>query len=116
MATADERLPRSRALRDVAKARNGVLDEPAWFTYTTAGDRIVCSDSLAALLGRHPQELGASREVLSRFVHRDDHGKALGAITRTWTAREPVRTTVRLIRADGGWFDVDCHLEPMIGT
>lgn len=88
---------------------------PAWFSYTAAGDRITWSGSLAAMLGRPPSEDVVSRKILARYVHRDDHAKALGAITRTWTGREPVRITARLMRTDGGWFDVDCHLEPIFG-
>lgn len=90
-------------------------DDEAWFTYTADGDRIIWSEGLAALLGRPPKGDELSRQLLARHVHRDDHAKALGSITRAWTAREPVRTTVRLMRADGGWFDVDCRLEPIAG-
>ena len=54
-----------------------------------------------------------SRKVLARYVHRDDHAKALGAITQAWASREPVQTTLRLMRSDGGWFDVDCRFEPV---
>ncbi|MEV4639284.1 EAL domain-containing protein [Actinoplanes sp. NPDC049548] len=132
MTAPDERFPRPRALRDrlsrrprlspnsapqrphLPESRTPVEDE-AWFTYTADGDRIVWSDSLAALLGRPPKDNELSRQLLARHVHRDDHAKALGSITRAWTAREPVRTTVRLMRADGGWFDVDCRLEPIAG-
>jgi EAL domain-containing protein (putative c-di-GMP-specific phosphodiesterase class I)/GGDEF domain-containing protein len=65
------------------------------------------------MLGHPPGQNEVSRKVLVRYVHRDDHAKALGALTQAWTARVPVRTTVRLMRADGGWFDVDCRLEPV---
>jgi PAS domain S-box-containing protein len=87
----------------------------AWFTYTAAGDEIVWSESLGAMLGRTPAGNEAGRQLLARYVHRDDHAKALGAITRAWTGGEPVHTTVRLLRADGGWFDVDCRLEALDG-
>src|SRR3954462_1494058 len=86
---------------------------PAWFSYTTTGDQIVWSSPLRDMLGRPPAQNEVSRKILARYVHRDDHAKALGAITQTWTGREPVRTTVRLMRTDGGWFDVDCRLEPV---
>ncbi|HEX9999129.1 MAG TPA: PAS domain-containing protein, partial [Actinoplanes sp.] len=90
-----------------------VEDRPAWFSYTASGDQIVWSTGLRRLLGQPPQQDEVSRKVLARYVHRDDHAKALGAITQTWTGREPVHTTLRLMRADGGWFDVDCRLEPV---
>ncbi|PRY27870.1 EAL domain-containing protein [Pseudosporangium ferrugineum] len=130
MTAPDERFPRPRALRDRLSRRprlspnaaptqphlpesRAAVDDEAWFTYTADGDRIVWSEALAALLGRPPRDHELSRQLLARHVHRDDHAKALGSITRAWTAREPVRTTVRLMRADGGWFDVDCRLEPI---
>lgn len=133
MTAPDERFPRPRALRDRLSRRphlveppptlpeprtsvdDRALEGPAWFTYTAAGDEIVWSTGLAAMLGRAPNDNEVGRQVLTRYVHRDDHAKALGAITRTWTGRQPVRVTVRLMRADGGWFDVDCRLEPMHG-
>ncbi|MBG0563066.1 EAL domain-containing protein [Actinoplanes aureus] len=89
-------------------------DRAAWFTYTAAGDQIVWSAALSAMLGRPPAEKEMTRQILSRYVHRDDHAKALGSITDAWTSRNTVHTTVRLMRADGGWFDVDCRLEPMM--
>jgi PAS domain S-box-containing protein len=131
MTAPDERFSRSRALRERLSRRpqladppptlpeprtpvdDRIHDAPAWFTYTAAGDRIVWSEGLGAMLGQSHAENELSRQVLARYVHRDDHARALGAITRTWTGREPVRTTVRLMRADGGWFDVDCRLEPV---
>ena len=85
--------------------------EPAWFAYTATGDQIVWSAQLRAMLGHPHTQNEGSRRVLARYVHRDDHAKALGAITQVWTGRVPVRATVRLLRADGGWFDVDCRLE-----
>jgi PAS domain S-box-containing protein len=87
----------------------------AWFTYTAAADQIVWSPAFAAMIGRVPAEKGKTRQVLARHVHRDDHAKALGAITEAWTTQTTVHTTVRLMRADGGWFDIDCTLEPMAG-
>ncbi|WP_433301338.1 EAL domain-containing protein [Actinoplanes sp. CA-030573] len=89
------------------------LSGPAWFNYTASGDQIVWSAALRAMLGHPPAQDEVSRKVLARYVHRDDHAKALGAITQAWTARVPVRVTVRLMRADGGWFDVDCRIEPV---
>ncbi len=89
------------------------MGSAAWFSYTAAGDQIVWSAPLRAMLGHPPAQDEVSRKVLARYVHRDDHAKALGAITRTWTGRIPVRTTLRLMRSDGGWFDVDCRLEPV---
>jgi PAS domain S-box-containing protein len=98
-----------RAAADDRPAATG----PAWFSYSATGDQIVWSTALRTLLGQPPQQNEVSRKVLARYVHRDDHAKALGAITQTWTGREPVHTTVRLMRADGGWFDVDCRLDPV---
>ena len=91
----------------------GTLDGPAWFSYLAAGDQVRWSPSLAAMVGRSGIDSGIGRQILTRYVHRDDHAAALGAITRTWTRRQPVHTTVRLLRADGGWFDADCRLEPI---
>jgi hypothetical protein len=54
---------------------------PAWFSYSATGDQIVWSASLRALLGQPPVQNEVSRQVLARYVHRDDHAKALGAIT-----------------------------------
>ena len=141
MTAPDERFPRPRALRERLSRRPrlaaesapseprpspescppavepeaAVNDNPAWFTFAAAGDKIVWSESLGAMLGQPPTANEVSREALTRYVHRDDLARALGAITRAWTGREPVRTTVRLLRADGGWFDVDCKLEPATG-
>ena len=90
-------------------------ERAAWFTYTAAGDQIVWSPAFSAMVGRGPAENGMTRQILARHVHRDDHAKALGAITESWTGRRTVHITVRLMRADGGWLDVDCALEPMTG-
>ena len=90
-------------------------DDEAWFTYLAAGEETVWSDALAKLLGRPPRARELPQQILARHVHVDDHAKALGAITRAWTAREQVRITIRLMRDDGGWFDVDCRLEPIAG-
>jgi PAS domain S-box-containing protein len=115
MAAPDERrsmppaLPEPRLPADDRPGPTG----PAWFSYTASGDQIVWSAPLRAMLGQPPNQNEVSRKVLARYVHRDDHAKALGAITQAWTARVPVRITVRLMRADGGWFDVDCRLEPV---
>lgn len=94
--------------------RQPAEDRAAWFTYSAAGDQIVWSAALAAMLGRPPAEREMSRQILARYVHRDDHAKALGAITEAWTSRNTVQATVRLMRTDGGWVDVDCRLEPMM--
>src|SRR5688572_29227730 len=131
MTAPDERFPRPRALRDRLSRRPRLTpnqghqlplpetrtppDDEAWFTYLGAGEEIVWSDTLTGLLGRPPAAGEQTQQILSRHVHPDDHAKALGALTRAWTTREPVRTTVRLMRDDGGWFDVDCRLEPIIG-
>jgi PAS domain S-box-containing protein len=131
MTAPDERFPRPRALRDRLSRRPRLSpnqghqlplpeprtppDDEAWFTYLTDSQEIVWSDALADLLGRPPAAGELTQQVLARYVHVDDHAKALGAITRAWTAREAVRITVRLIRSDGGWFDVDCRLEPVAG-
>ncbi|GAA1603126.1 GGDEF domain-containing phosphodiesterase [Actinoplanes couchii] len=95
--------------------RQPMDDRSAWFTYTAAGDQIIWSATLSTMIGRDPEEKGKTRQILSRHVHRDDHARALGAITEAWTGKRTVHTTVRLMRADGGWFDADCSLEPMAG-
>jgi PAS domain S-box-containing protein len=112
MAAPDERRSLPAALPE---PRTPVEDRmgSAWFSYTASGDQIMWSGPLRAMLGHPPAQDEVSRKVLARYVHRDDHAKALGAITQTWTARVPVRTTLRLMRSDGGWFDVDCRLEPV---
>ena len=101
--------------QSLPEPRQPADDRAAWFTYTAAGDQIVWSAAMSAMVGRDPEERGKTRHVLSRHVHRDDHAKALGAITEAWTSQRTVHTTVRLMRADGGWFDIDCTLEPMAG-
>src|SRR3712207_2065748 len=111
MTAPDERVPRPPALHDASAHRSRPAE--AWFTYTAAGDAIVWSEELGAMLGRRPAADDVSRQVLARYVHRDDQARALGAITRAWTSREPVTTTLRLVRADGGWFDVDCRIEAL---
>ena len=137
MTAPEERLPRPRALRG-RLSRRPRLTEPAptlpdpapvepraiaprreagsaTFTYHAAGDRITWSPGLAEMLGRPPAGGEEGRQVLARYVHRDDHARALGALTRAWTGRQPVYVTVRVMRPDGGWFDVDCRLEPLTG-
>ncbi|GAA4924563.1 EAL domain-containing protein [Actinoplanes utahensis] len=101
--------------QSLPEPRQPADDRAAWFTYTAAGDQIVWSAAMSAMVGREAEEKGKTRQILSRHVHRDDHAKALGAITEAWTSRRTVHTTVRLMRADGGWFDIDCTLEPMDG-
>src|SRR5918999_1646642 len=111
------RIPRPRAWHD-EPSRRPVVDLRsinAWFSYNAAGDDIVWSDGLAAMLGHPPGEHEVSRQVLARYVHRDDQVRALGTITRAWRTGEPAHLTVRLVRADGGWFDVDCRIEPVTG-
>src|SRR3954468_2129335 len=131
MTAPEERFPRPRALRDRLSRRPRLSpnqghqlplpeprtppDDEAWFTYLGAGAEIVFSDALAALLGRPPAANELTQQILARHVHVDDHAKTLGAITRAWTAREAVRTTVRLMRDDGGWVDVGARLEPIVG-
>ena len=130
MTAPDEPFPRPRALRDRLSRRPRLSlnqgpqlalpeprtspDDEAWFSYLAADQEIVWSDALSGLLGRPPASNELTQQLLARHVHVDDHAKAFGAITRAWTAREPVRTTVRLMRDDGGWFDVDCQLEPIV--
>jgi PAS domain S-box-containing protein len=109
----DERIPRPRTWHD-SPSRHPRPAE-AGFTYTAAGDAIVWSEELGAMLGRRPAPDDVSRQILARYVHRDDQARALGAITRAWTSPQPVTTTVRLVRADGGWFDVDCRIEAVRG-
>jgi PAS domain S-box-containing protein len=102
-------LPEPRTPADDRPAAAG----NAWFSYTATGDEIVWSPQLRSMLGHPHSQNEVSRKVLARYVHREDHAKALTAITQAWTSRVPVRTTVRLMRSDGGWFDVDCRLEPV---
>jgi PAS domain S-box-containing protein len=102
-------LPEPRSAAEDRAAQDG----PAWFSYLAAGDEVRWSPSLAAMLGRSSIDSDIGRQILTRYVHRDDHATALGAITNAWTGRQPVHTTVRLLRADGGWFDADCRLEPI---
>ncbi|MEU4239712.1 sensor domain-containing phosphodiesterase [Actinoplanes sp. NPDC026619] len=113
MAAPEERRTVAPAILPEPRTPADDVHGPAWFSYTANGDQIVWSAQLRAMVGRQPTQDEVSRKVLARYVHRDDHAKALGAITQTWTSRVPVRTTVRLMRADGGWFDVDCRLEPV---
>jgi PAS domain S-box-containing protein len=131
MTAPDERFPRPRALRDRLSRRPRLSpnqgpqlplpeqrtapDDEAWFTYLAPGQEIVWSDALATLLGHPPGSTEPTQQILDRHVHVDDQARALSAITRAWTAREPERMTVRLLRDDGGWFDVDCRLEPVLG-
>nr|WP_221383293.1 GGDEF domain-containing phosphodiesterase [Actinoplanes polyasparticus] len=93
--------------------RQPAEDRAAWFSYSATGDRIVWSAALRAMLGDPPGRDEISRKILVRYVHRDDHAEALSAITRAWTTRAQARTTIRLMRADGGWFDVDCRIDPV---
>jgi EAL domain-containing protein (putative c-di-GMP-specific phosphodiesterase class I)/GGDEF domain-containing protein len=87
----------------------------AWFSYLAANDEATWSPELSALLGYPPPTGGAGRASMLRSVHRDDHAKALHALATAWTRQEQVLTTLRLVRADGSWFDVDCQLEAVTG-
>lgn len=87
----------------------------SWFTYDAAGDTVVWSEGLSTMVGRSPDKHEVSRQVLARYVHRDDQATALTALTRVWSTHDTVHTTVRLVRADGGWFDVDVRLESVPG-
>jgi EAL domain-containing protein (putative c-di-GMP-specific phosphodiesterase class I)/GGDEF domain-containing protein len=118
---ADDRAAAHREFVDHARAAEG----DAWFAYTAAGDEVAWSDALATMLGEPaadgPPPSGGrsagrlSRQALLRNVHRADHAKALQAATRAWTRQEDVRVTLRLVRADGSWFDVDCQLSAVAG-
>ncbi|WIM97440.1 EAL domain-containing protein [Actinoplanes oblitus] len=114
MTVPEERERWSPPVTPLPEPRPPAEDRAAWFSYTTASDQIVWSAALSAMLGRPPAQHEMTRQVLARYVHRDDLAGALGAITEAWTSRTTVRITVRLMRADGGWFDVDCRLEPMM--
>jgi PAS domain S-box-containing protein len=117
MTAPDGRIPRPRAWHDEPSRRpaSDTRSKKAWFSYNAAGDEVVWSEALGAMLGRPPGADEAGRQLLARHVHREDQGRALSAITRAWSGGETVDTTVRLVRADGGWFDVDCRLEPVTG-
>jgi PAS domain S-box-containing protein len=91
-------------------------DGPAWFSYSVAGDRVRWSAPLGAILGRPPAAGVVSRQALRRYVHQEDQGKALNAIGRAFGRRETVAATLRLVRADGGWVDVDWRIEPVTGA
>lgn len=83
----------------------------AWFTYAASTDDATWSPELAVLLGYPPPEGGVGRAAMLRSVHRDDHAHVLDALATTWTRQESVHTTLRLVRSDGSWFDVECELE-----
>ncbi|BCY05914.1 sensor domain-containing phosphodiesterase [Actinoplanes sp. L3-i22] len=114
MTVPEERERWSPPTAPLPEPRPPAEDRAAWFSYTTANDQIVWSTALSAMLGRIPAQGEVTRHTLARYVHRDDLAAALGAITEAWTSRATVRATVRLMRHDGGWFDVDCRLEPMM--
>jgi PAS domain S-box-containing protein len=85
--------------------------EPFWFSYAVDDDQATWSESMARLLGYPPVQGRLSRRALLRNVHRDDRAGALQAVGRAWSRGESVRITLRLVRSDGSWFDVDCRLE-----
>jgi PAS domain S-box-containing protein len=114
MTVPEERERWSPPATSLPEPRPPAEDRAAWFSYTTANDQIVWSAALSAMLGRVPAENEMTRQILARYVHRDDLATALGALTEAWTTRTTVRATLRLMRVDGGWFDVDCRLEPMM--
>ena len=75
MTAPDGRIPRPRAWHDEPSRRpaSRVPVEDAWFSYNAAGDEIVWSEGLGAMLGRHARpRTRPSRQVLARYVHRDD--------------------------------------------
>ncbi len=87
----------------------------AWFSYTAATDDATWSGELSTLLGYPPPSGGPGRALMLRSVHRDDHAKALQALATAWTRQEQVVVTLRLVRSDGSWFDVDCQIEAVTG-
>jgi PAS domain S-box-containing protein len=117
---AEGRPSRLRALRQtrvaVPEPRTAAADSigAAWFRYTADDDDIAWSDELGMMLGYPASSGRISRQVLLRNVHREDHATALAAVTRAWTDREVVGTTLRLVRSDGSWFDADCELQLMV--
>jgi PAS domain S-box-containing protein len=129
----EERFPRPRALRQrlalkpmvpparpdpsVPQPRTAVYDSggAAWFSYTTADDEVAWSDVLGELLGYPASSGQISRQVLLRNVHRDDHAQAVAAVTRAWIPGGQISVTLRLVRCDGSWFDVDCDLQAVTG-
>ena len=120
MSAPDGRVPRPRALhvappqRPVRDSESPVRD--AWFSYQAPDDRIVWSEGFEEMLGHQPADNEPGRQVVARYVHRDDRATALGAITRSWTSGETVHVTIRMVRADGGWFDADVQIDPIVET
>ena len=114
MSAPDGRVPRPRA-EPVRPAHNAESQSgDAWFSYHALDDRSVWSEDFGKMLGHRPAENVPGRQVIASYVHRDDQAEALGAITRAWTTAESVQSTVRMIRADGGWFDAECRLDPIV--
>ncbi|GGK87057.1 EAL domain-containing protein [Mangrovihabitans endophyticus] len=114
MTVPGERFPRQRSVRNAGPPMAARTGDDSWFSYAAAGDEIVWSEELGAMLGQAPDGSELSRQVLARFVHRDDHSEALGAVTRAWAGRAATEATLRLLRSDGGWFDADVRFEPVV--
>jgi PAS domain S-box-containing protein len=118
MSAPDGRVPRPRALHTAPSHTpvGHVESRPrnAWFSYHAPDNRIVWSEDFGEMLGHQPAEDEPGRQVVARHVHRDDQAMALSAITRSWTTGETVLVTIRLVRADGGWFDADCQIDPIV--
>ena len=118
MSAPDGRVPRPRALHCRPPIDPPVTlsheSRDAWFSYHAPDDRIVWSEGFGEMLGHQPAENEPGRQVVARYVHRDDQATALGAITRSWTTGETVHVTIRMVRADGGWFDADCQIDPIV--
>ncbi len=88
----------------------------AWFSYDAATDEATWSAELSRLLGSPlPSGGEGGRALMLGSVHRDDHAKVLNALATVWTSLEPVVSTLRLVRVDGSWFDVDCRIEAVTG-
>lgn len=118
MSAPDGRVPRPRALHIAPPHRPAHDSESqahdAWFSYRAPDDRIVWSEDFGEMLGQKPADNEPGRQVVARYVHRDDRATALDAITRSWTTGECVHVTIRMVRADGGWFDADCQIDPIV--
>ena len=111
MTASEERIPRPRAARSARRPPRRGVNKPttkpaemdSWFSYDAPGDSIVWSEALGEMLGQVPAKDDVSRQVLARYVHREDQATALSAITRAWTTRETVRFCAPLEGTPGGW-------------